>query len=72
MSRFSYCQECGEKLRHVAIFCAKCGQPSCSWHCHTQHLAQHAAADAPAPSDSSENVPANVVKDAASGSDLLS
>ena len=48
MSRFTFCQECGNKLRHVAIFCAKCGHPSCSWQCHSQHLAQHATNSRPA------------------------
>lgn len=39
--RFNVCQECGTKLRRVAIFCSQCGQPSCCWSCHKQHLLRH-------------------------------
>jgi len=43
MVGFNFCQVCGTKLRSVAIFCLKCGRPSCCWRCHTRHLAGHNA-----------------------------
>jgi len=41
MMTFGACHFCGDRLGHVTIFCARCGRPSCSWRCHSQHLAQH-------------------------------
>jgi hypothetical protein len=41
MLDFSFCQECQRRLRD-AIFCPWCGQSSCSWKCHVQHVARHA------------------------------
>ena len=38
----SQCVSCGGRLRN-AVFCSACGQSSCSWACHLQHLSrQHA------------------------------
>lgn len=71
MSRFTYCQECGDKLRHVAIFCAKCGRPSCSWQCHTQHLGQHATTDVPA-APTNDHVAAPPAEAAATPSESVS
>ena len=48
MSDFSQCQECGEKLGHVSVFCARCGQPSCCLDCHLRHTSRHGH-DAPGP-----------------------
>jgi hypothetical protein len=38
----SHCVTCGGRLRN-AVFCSTCGHSSCSWACHSRHLAQHAA-----------------------------
>lgn len=43
MTGYSECQVCHDRLRHVTIFCLKCGRPSCSWQCHRRHLAEHEA-----------------------------
>jgi hypothetical protein len=42
MSNFSQCQECGHNLGHVALFCARCGRPSCCLDCHLRHTSRHA------------------------------
>ena len=38
----SQCVSCGGRLRN-AVFCSACGHSSCSWACHSRHLAQHSA-----------------------------
>jgi hypothetical protein len=42
MSDFSQCHECGHKLGHVTVFCARCGRPSCCLDCHLRHTSRHA------------------------------